>query len=137
MLLQTYSDLPISFTLISAAATTINIPNFSASILPITIMDHSNHGITQQSGSPISTVTQALESARDTPEGAQDPTVVRILEAAVTDIWRKIEAQPASYVMTRDEFAVFNYFQGRFTGQEFATAARKRYWDHLQLTDGT
>jgi hypothetical protein len=81
----------------------------------------------------ITEVSQALEIARDSPEGARDPTVINILETALTDIWRKIEAHPTSYVMTRDEFAVFNYFQGRFAGQELAVAARKRYWDHLEL----
>lgn len=94
----------------------------------------SNHGAVRHQA--ITTVAQALEAARDSPEGAQDPTVVRILEAALTEIWRRIEAQPASYVMTRDEFAVFNYFQGRFAGQQLAVAARRRYWDHLELTNG-
>jgi len=59
--------------------------------------------------------------------------VVHLLETALTGIWRKIEARPASYVMTRNEFAVFNYFQDRFAGQQLAVAAKKRYWDHLQL----
>lgn len=96
----------------------------------------SNGGTNTQPAPPITTVAQALEIARDSPEGAQDPTVISILENALTDIWRKIEAHPTSYVMTRGEFAVFNYFQDRFAGQELATAARKRYWDHLELENG-
>lgn len=68
---------------------------------------------------------QALEVARDSPEGADDPTVSAILEAALTAIWRRIRASPA-YVMTREEFAVFNYFQHRFQGDRLAVAARKR-----------
>ncbi len=96
-----------------------------------------NNGIPrQQPDWAITTVSQALEIARDTPEGAQDPTIVDILETALTAIWRKIEAQPASYVMTRDEFAVFNYFQGRFAGQQLAAAARKRYWNHFEINNG-
>jgi hypothetical protein len=37
--------------------------------------------------------------------------------------------------MTREEFAVFNYFQHRFVGHDLAVAARKRYWDHLHLSN--
>jgi len=99
-------------------------------------MGVSNGAAGQQPSPAITTITQALEFARDSPEGAQDPVVATILETAVADIWRKIEAQPTSYVMTRDEFAVFNYFQDRFAGQQLATAARKRYWDHVQLQNG-
>jgi hypothetical protein len=74
-------------------------------------------------------VMQALEVARDSPEGAQDPSIKRILETALAGIWARIQAQPSSYVMTRDEFAVFNFYQDRFQGQRLAIAARKRYWD--------
>ncbi|OWP01561.1 hypothetical protein B2J93_8588 [Marssonina coronariae] len=97
--------------------------------------DSSHEATRQQSSSSVRTAAQALELARDSPEGAQDPTVVEILEAALTEIWRKVKAQPASYVMTRDEFAIFNYFQHRSVGQQLAIAARKRYWDHLALSN--
>jgi hypothetical protein len=101
-------------------------------------MGGNNYGGTGQTagGSTVTSVAQALEIARDSPEGAQDSTVVSILESAIAEIWRKIQAQPTSYVMTRDEFAVFNYFQDRFAGQQLATEARKRYWDHLHLSNG-
>ncbi|KAE8453076.1 hypothetical protein EG329_012263 [Mollisiaceae sp. DMI_Dod_QoI] len=96
-----------------------------------------DRGTGQPSGPTVTTVVQALEVARDSPEGAQDPTVVSILETAIADIWRKIQAHPTTYVMTRDEFAVFNYFQSRFVGQQLATDATKRYWDHLHLSNGS
>jgi hypothetical protein len=96
-----------------------------------------NNGGTRQEPSPRGTsVAQALEIARDSAEGAQDPAVARILETALAEIWGKIQAQPTSYVMTRDEFAVFNYFQERFEGEELAVSARKRYWDYLQVING-
>jgi hypothetical protein len=96
-----------------------------------------NNGGTRTQPSPaVVNVSQALEIARDSPEGARDPTVISVLETALSDIWRKIEAYPTSYVMTREEFAVFNYFQERYAGQELATAARKRYWDYLELQNG-
>jgi len=76
-------------------------------------------------------VAQALEIARESPDGASDPTVRNILENAISRVWSSILAQPDSYVMTRDEFAVFNYFQHRFDGNQIAQQARKRYWDNV------
>ncbi|EFY90117.1 hypothetical protein MAC_03875 [Metarhizium acridum CQMa 102] len=79
--------------------------------------------------SPDAAVAQALEIARESPDGASDPTVSKILEGALSQIWGKVQAEPNSYVMTRDEFAVFNFFQHRFIGDNDAVEARKRYWD--------
>jgi hypothetical protein len=97
---------------------------------------HGNNGQARQypAHGPLS-VTQALEIARDSEEGAQDPTVVTVLEAAMAAIWSKIETQRDSYILTRDEFAVLNYFQRRFEGNEIATAAKKRYWDNLSISN--
>ena len=81
-------------------------------------------------------VTDALEIARDTPAGEQDATVVSILESAIIEIWGKIEAHPTSYVMSRDEFAVFNYFQSRFEGNDLASSAIRRYWNYLEHRNG-
>lgn len=33
------------------------------------------------------------------------------------------------YTMARDEFSVFNYFQGHFKGNYLACEATSRYWD--------
>ena len=77
-------------------------------------------------------VAQALEIARESADGAANPTVSKILEHAITHIWGKVQAAPDSYVMTRDEFSVFNYFQGRFYGNQDAVDARKRYWDNMR-----
>lgn len=77
----------------------------------------------------------ALEIARESAEGAQDPIVNFILELAVTKTWVAILAHPRSYVMTRDEFAIFNYFQHRFIGIAKAVTARKRYWDQYTRPD--
>lgn len=79
------------------------------------------------------TVAQALEIARDSPEGARDPVVSNVLERAIKDIWQKVQLHPTSYIMNQVEFSIFNYFQSRFIGSEVAIAARKRYWDHTAL----
>lgn len=78
------------------------------------------------------TVAQALEIARESPDGAMDPTVSSILENAIAQIWSKVQSHPDSYVMSRDEFAVFNYFQHRFHGDKAADAARSRYWSNTK-----
>ncbi|KAK6860866.1 hypothetical protein PG995_004502 [Apiospora arundinis] len=75
-------------------------------------------------------VAQALEMARDCPDAAEDPVVSNILESALVQTWDKVLAQPDSYVMSRDEFALFNFFQCRFEGNKVAIAARRRYWDN-------
>jgi len=129
------ADLPVSMPLKFNDINTIFIPSHTTLSLSMS-MGGSNGGTRTQPSPAITTVAQALETARDSPEGARDPTVVNILETALTEIWRKIEAHPTSYVMTRDEFAVFNYFQERFAGQELAAAARKRYWDRLEVRNG-
>jgi hypothetical protein len=75
------------------------------------------------------TMKDALTLARNSDLAARDPTVVHALEVAITYIWDEIQAKPDTYLMTPDEFGVFNYFQSRFEGSEIAVAARKRYWD--------
>lgn len=69
---------------------------------------------------------RAIDIARNT-EGELDPHVSSYLEDAVRDIWSNINAYPESYVLTKDEFAVFNYFRHRFEG-DLAEQAVDRYW---------
>jgi hypothetical protein len=126
------SDLPVlSFKHHNLLELLIHTPALLSSMS----MGNNNGRTRQPSAQPATTVAEALEIARESEEGAQDPAVRNLLETAVTAIWSKIEAQPTSYVMTRDEFAVFNYFQHRFEGLPLASAARKRYWDHLEVTN--
>ncbi|CAJ2503199.1 Uu.00g105930.m01.CDS01 [Anthostomella pinea] len=88
------------------------------------------HIMPAQNPASNSEVIQALEIARESPDGAKDPIVSSILEKALSQIWERVQAHPDSYVMSRDEFAVFNFFQHRFQGNKMATAARSRYWDN-------
>ncbi|KAJ9164733.1 hypothetical protein NKR19_g1140 [Coniochaeta hoffmannii] len=77
-------------------------------------------------------VAQALETARESEEGAQDAQVCTILDDALSRIWIKIQAHPDSYVMSQTEMSVFTYFQYSFAGNDLAVAARKRYWDNMR-----
>ncbi|KAI1495108.1 hypothetical protein F5X96DRAFT_202822 [Biscogniauxia mediterranea] len=79
----------------------------------------------------LNEVAQALEIARESPDGARDPIISNILETYLSQVWDRVLAQPDTYVMSRDEFAVFNFFQHRFAGNKIAITARKRYWDNV------
>ncbi|KAI7081320.1 hypothetical protein KC356_g9200 [Hortaea werneckii] len=60
-----------------------------------------------------------LQSALDVARNSEDETPAKIndyLEQAIGDIWCRIQARPHSYILTKDEFAVFNYFIYRFEG---------------------
>ncbi|THC93391.1 hypothetical protein EYZ11_007117 [Aspergillus tanneri] len=76
-------------------------------------------------------VRQALEHARNSEDGPDSRTSA-ILEAAITDLWRRIESQPDTYVLNRDEFALFNYFLYRYTGSTVAQSAVQRFWNNYR-----
>jgi len=132
------SDLPLSFLSKFNDNYTIVIPSPAFSSLSSMSLGDNNYGGTRQQppSAAITTVAQALECARDSDEGARDPIVANILEHAIREIWRKIEREPTTYILSRDEFAVFNYFQDRFAGEALAIAARRRYWDNLAFMNG-
>jgi hypothetical protein len=74
-------------------------------------------------------IQEALEIARTT-DGELDPAIATILNDAVRNIWGKVLAQPTSYILAKDEFAVFNYHLDRLPDQNVAKAAVKRFWDN-------
>ena len=78
------------------------------------------------------TVARALEIVRNNEEGQVHPSVNVVLERAIGEIWRKIQAQPTSYVMSRDEFAVFNFYRTRFKDSQVAQQAVARFWNHFK-----
>ncbi|KAF5678142.1 hypothetical protein FHETE_1372 [Fusarium heterosporum] len=75
-------------------------------------------------------VTNALKTARESADNCMDPVTTAILEFVLTRVWHKVLLSLGSYVMTREEFAVFNFFQYRYIGNEIAVNARKLYWDN-------
>ncbi|MCJ1485979.1 hypothetical protein MMC06_006155 [Schaereria dolodes] len=78
------------------------------------------------------TVPRALEIARNTDSNDIHPAVQSILQRAIGEIWRRIQAQPNSYIMSKDEFAVFNYYRGNFSQSDVAQRAVGRFWNHFQ-----
>lgn len=77
------------------------------------------------------TIQRALEIARNS-EGVVDPTISSCLEYSLREVWARLEANPDSYVLTKDEFALFNYFRHRFTNSDTAQRAIQRFWDNYQ-----
>lgn len=127
------TDLPLSC---SDHLSSRQLSTFTSYLPALLAMMGGSGPLSQEPSPSPATVAQALEVARDSPEGAQEPSIVNILERAITHIWNKVLAQPQTYVMTQGEYSVFNYFQQRFQEQDLAVAARKRYWDHTRGTNG-
>ncbi|KAJ5762741.1 hypothetical protein N7533_001422 [Penicillium manginii] len=75
------------------------------------------------------TIKECLEAARNA-EGLVDGHKAEILEAAITQLWTRMQHDPDDYNLTRDEFALFNYFIGRFRGSTIAQRAVARFWSN-------
>lgn len=70
----------------------------------------------------------ALDIARNSETGV--PTeIATYLELALQNLWRKLYDRPNSYVFTREEYSLFNYFQARIGSNEIARRAIQRFWD--------
>ncbi|CAF9913209.1 hypothetical protein IMSHALPRED_000945 [Imshaugia aleurites] len=78
------------------------------------------------------TVANALEIAKTSQNGQIPPAVTQTLERNIGDIWRRIQAQPSTYVMTQEEFAVFSYYRSRYDNNAVAQQAVARFWNHYQ-----
>ncbi|KAI2620285.1 hypothetical protein GGS26DRAFT_594903 [Hypomontagnella submonticulosa] len=84
-------------------------------------------------------VQEALELARESQDGIEDPFVVTVLEATLHRVWSKILEEPDGYVMTRTEFAVFNFMQREDPDKRRATLAAKaraNYWNNTKGLGG-
>lgn len=76
------------------------------------------------------TVAKALEIAKENQNGQMPPAVTQLLERNIGDIWRRIQAQPSTYVMKREEFAVFTFYRSRYDNNAVAQQAVARFWNH-------
>lgn len=84
-------------------------------------------------------VRKALDIARDSTDGNIEPKVNEILETAIADLKRKLEAQPDTYVLSRDEFALFNFYRRtKFNdSQKLAQKATERFWNNYRQSTKT
>jgi len=77
------------------------------------------------------TVAKALELVRNSETGEVHPGVDATLEKEIQRLWSRIKSNP-EHVMTKDEFAVFNYFQDRFKTDPRARQAVARFWNNFK-----
>ena len=87
----------------------------------------SGNGRSTVDGVGTLTYQRAIDIARNT-EGDLDPSVNAYLEGAIADIWKRVNENRDNCILTKDEFAVFNYYIRRFDGQPVAEQAIARYW---------
>ena len=73
----------------------------------------------------------ALDIARNS-EGGVDSSINAYLERKLGELWARLQAQPHTYVFTKDEFALFNYYRQRFGNTDIATSAIRRFWDNYR-----
>ncbi|PNS14058.1 hypothetical protein CAC42_6571 [Sphaceloma murrayae] len=73
------------------------------------------------------TIQTALDIARNS-DGEVDSVVWTYLEDQVDELWSRIRTHPESYVMDKDEFALFNYFIRRYAESSLAEKAVARFW---------
>lgn len=78
------------------------------------------------------TLARALEMVRNNESEDIHQSVNTTLQKAIDDIWRRIHAAPDTYIMTKQEFAVFNYFRPRFADSEVTRRAVERFWNHFK-----
>ena len=84
-------------------------------------------------------INQLLEMVRNSEPGQEPATARAELEEAIRTLWSRIRANSSSYVMSKDEFALFNYYRSRYSSGSDAAisaSATKRFWDHHRGPDG-
>jgi len=81
-------------------------------------------------------IQRALDIARNT-DGDLDHSVEKYLEDQLAVVWTRLESRPNSYVLSKDEFAIFNYFVGRYQDSEVAEKAIARFWSSYQDTNSS
>jgi hypothetical protein len=75
------------------------------------------------------TIQRALDIARNS-EGSINQAVGEYLEDQLREIWSRIEDQPESYVLDKDEFALFNFYRDQAPSSSLAQSAVQRFWDN-------
>lgn len=75
-------------------------------------------------------VPEAIDDFKQHQHGEIDPAVTSFLERRAHEIWQRTQAQPSTYVLTREEFAVVTYYRERLKDDEVVHQAVRRFWDH-------
>ncbi|KAF2622289.1 hypothetical protein BU25DRAFT_425873 [Macroventuria anomochaeta] len=72
---------------------------------------------------------QAVHIAQNS-DGGVDQRLAQFLERRLAEVWAKLNAQPTSYILPADEFALLNYYRPRFGDSVIVKDATKRFWDN-------
>ncbi|KAJ6088285.1 hypothetical protein N7486_009546 [Penicillium sp. IBT 16267x] len=85
----------------------------------------------------LANIRTALDRVRTT-DAPVDASTSRILEAAIADLWTRIQAEQDTIVLTPDEFALFNYFLERYRVLYHSITQRvvNRYWNSFHDSKG-
>ncbi|OTB01451.1 hypothetical protein M426DRAFT_14476 [Hypoxylon sp. CI-4A] len=89
---------------------------------------------------PETEIMRALETARESPRSLDNPQIRSILMSEVESIWFKLSSTGGNYVMTRNEFSIFNFFRHLYCmpeQKEIARIATSIYWCHARPTSPT
>lgn len=78
-------------------------------------------------------LSQAVHIAQNS-DGGVDQRLAQFLEQRLADVWAKLNAQPTSYILPADEFALLNYYRPRFGDNAIVKDATKRFWDNHKGT---
>ena len=81
-------------------------------------------------------VHRAIDIAQTATNDNLDQQTKEILQLALRAIWRRLRAQPETYVLTKLEARVFNYYQSLYRDHELARRAWARYWANTHGMDG-
>lgn len=76
---------------------------------------------------------QAVHIAQNS-DGGVDQRLAHFLERRLAEVWAKLNAQPTTYILPADEFALLNYYRPRFGDNVIITDATKRFWDNHKGT---
>ena len=76
-------------------------------------------------------LSKALEIAK-CQNGDMDPAGTR-LDLSMHNLWQRVQAQPSTYMFTKEEFAVFLYHCDAFRDDEIAQQAVRRFLGHQRF----
>ena len=82
------------------------------------------------------TIQRAIVIAQTATNDNLDQQTKEILALAVRALWRRIQSQPDTYLLTSLEARVFNYHQSLFRENDLARRTWARYWSNTHGIDG-
>ena len=91
-----------------------------------------SHSITSNNQGGTLSIAGALELARNNEEGPVPASASIVLERSMVEIWRRIQAHPSTYLLTKDEFSVLNYHWDLYKDSFLAQQAIARFWRHFR-----